>query len=222
MATTNEKRRVAPPSSVDLERDETRLGQELDDAKRKRDAARKRLPAVIAQGDAEAITEMRRSIASLDREIVRRTEELAEQNEALAVARERERLTEAKRQHQEVAALIASVAAAVEEAHDAIETAGAKLQQAQADLGALDLKFMSLGLPVDQYLLRATLWGLADWLLWLSSGGRLGRQRSLDTAHQLRKSGAASLRKAAAEFKTLSLRRAQGLLRVADTDPEAA
>jgi len=199
---------------VDLEAEVGGFERILVEARRALNAARTSLPGLIAAGDAANIASAREEIRLLDARI-RQIEESREQTrEAIKAAEARDRTATDAQAYRLIKKLVADTRQEVETLADALVAFAMALKKSGAGLDSVDALMRRSGVTPDPYVLRAKFVGLVEVALHLETGGIVGVARLLDNHAQLRQSGRADLKRAAAEFQALYLRRARSALHI--------
>lgn len=210
-------------SVAELEAASTAAGQRLLTATRANSTARTTRPALLAQGNDLAIAENRREISATEKQVHDLTEEIEFASRAIETARQRDHAafeTQRLRTLEKLAAAMVSSNTALEDLTAKWATTRAAAHEAAREF---EVELSRCNIPFDAFLSVATrLDGRVEMLLWAETDGAFGRARTLNTPHELRTSGQASLKLAAREFRVVTLRTARLKLGVTDQPNEAA
>jgi chromosome segregation ATPase len=206
----------APRSVADLSADIAALEKTLMEIRRDESAARTKLPRFIEEGDTIRSTDARRSIELAPARIASLSAELEQTREALKLAKGRVQGASNAQTYRRLKQCVTVAREHVETAEAALDAFGKALLQARESLENAAAQMRDSGLTEDPFLMRAKLQGLAQLRLHMESGGIVGVKRTLDSDHQLRQSGAASFKKAAAEYHALTLQRVRSALHITE------
>ncbi|MGB9331491.1 MAG: hypothetical protein WCB10_12050 [Steroidobacteraceae bacterium] len=183
-------------------------------AQRENSAARTALGALIAGGDADAISACRKQIKTTGARVRELDEAIPAVREAIRVAQARDRAQESARAYRNCEKLVSDTRRDVEAMGDALIAFALALKAAVAGLNSADSAMMHAGVTPDHWSLRAKLIGIVQIALHLESGGLVGEVRTLDSADELRENGRADLKRAAREYHTLTLQRLRSKLHI--------
>jgi cell division septum initiation protein DivIVA len=214
--------KAVPRTVADLESELERLDYVLLEAKRGRNAARARVPDLMANGDAQGIEDGRKEIAGLDAQIADFTERRKQTEEAIRAAQSRDRVAYAAQDYRDIRKQVAAFKTSVFRLADSVEVFGKALMQARAQQDAMEAAMRGAGIEPDPYVIRSKLMGLIEMSLYLATEGALGKIHSLYSSHELRQSGNASLTRAANEAHEFFLRQVRNKLGISAEPPEAA
>lgn len=204
--------RTAASLQAEVRTLETNLAQ----AQRAQSAAKSRLPTLIASGDADEITECRKSIQRYDKQITELVASVEETREALQITQERGRAAARSQAYGALKSQLTATRKAMDELADKVVGFAAALKKARSAVEEDEGEMRRAGVMPDPYILRLKLVALVEILLHLESDGIVGQTRGLDSPHQLRQNGRADLKKAVREYETLTLQRARHVLGVTD------
>jgi hypothetical protein len=178
-------------------------------AEAERNAARSAQARLLAKGAGESEKAVARgSLEASERKLAAAVRELAAGREAVEIAKageQRQRADELARGLEESLRELVAEAAKVARATAALGEALPRLSEL-AD--KIDLDLIAGGMTPDPWAFRAKWLRTVELGLWLDSDGKLGQGPPLDSAHQIRKSGAASIVNLATEFKRVVERQA--------------
>jgi hypothetical protein len=172
------------------------------------------LPALIAQGNDEAIAECRKNITLAEAKIREVVETLEQTREAIREAQARDRAASDAQAYRVIKRLVGDTRKEVEVLAETIKAFASALKAASAGLDSVDAQMRRSGVIPDPYVLKAKLIGIVELALHIETGGLVCVARTLENHHELRQSGRASLLKAANEFQTLTMQRVRSALQV--------
>lgn len=205
------KPRAAARSVRSLEIESEKLEQARDAARREENAARSQLPSLIAEGDAEGISECRKTIKRCAAEVARTQEEIETLENAVKAAGERDQASASIEAYTAIRRLVTATRKDLEALADARKAFAAALKKVRASNNALDALMMQSGVRPDDWHLRVLLMGTVELGLHQETDGLLGRP-GIESASQLEQSGRADLKRLASEFQRLYMQRVRSAL----------
>lgn len=204
----------SPPTLEQLNAEVADLERQLAEIRRFQNAGKNELPRLMVAGDSEAIAQTRDEVARSEARIAELTAQLETAREAVRLAEQRDRSRLSGQTYKAVRQLVASELAALEALEVAVAAFAEAYSAAKDGLNALDVKMRGAGIEPDPLALRAKLQGITDQVLALATNAEFGRLRSLETPDELRRSGAASIAKAAREWQAITLRQVRRALSI--------
>lgn len=180
-------------------------------------AAKSAQARLVVRGSEQEIAAGSRKVQEAKRLLSAAVDDLATAREALEIAKAGEQQDSAQESERQLQALLSELtkeAAAIEKA---VETLGQRLPKLIAANDAVELALVSLGVTPDPWAFRAKYTRVIELGLWLSSEGKFGVMPAVDSKHQLKQSGQASITRLAAEYKTVLLRRVRSALGITET-----
>jgi hypothetical protein len=214
--------KAVPRTVADLEAELERIDHVLLQYQRGRNAARTRVPDLMANGDTQGIEDCRKEIATLDAQILDFTARRGDTQDAIRIALDRERATFSAQNYRDIRKQVAAFKTDVFRLADSIEAFGKALIQARAQQDTMEAAMRTAGADPDPYVIRTKLMGLLELNLYVATDGAVGKPRSLYSPDELRQSGNASLKRAANEAHEFFLRQVRNKLGVSDESPPEA
>jgi hypothetical protein len=202
-------------SVADLQADVGTLEHALAEAQRARDAARSARPRLLVEDDGPALAQNKRAGELAERDVTNLTANLEAVREALRIAQERDRGEARQEAYRAVQAQSTATRQAVEDLDKTIVAFVRAYRAARDSISKLDTTLVEHGLPAaDPFLLKVKLQKLIERAMWLHSDGIFGEPHGMDSLDQLRANGRASLKLAAQELVTVTLRSVRSALGV--------
>jgi hypothetical protein len=214
--------KASPRTVAQLEEELELLDSVLLGAQRGRNAARTKIPSLMASGDQPGIEECRQEIARLDAQIVDFTERRGQTQDAIRAVEARDRSAFSRKAYDEIFRQSAKFKDSLGALEDACAAFGAALLATLKQQDVLEGTQRSSGCRVDPDSVHIKLLGLVEQNLYLSSDGLCGKLRSLSSPHELRQSKQASLKRLAAQHHELTLRQARNALGISAEPPNEA
>jgi hypothetical protein len=184
------------------------------EAQRANSAARNALGGLIAGGDAAAIADCRRDIKLSAAKVKELTDALEFSREAIRIAKGRDQAATDAHAYRLIKERVADARKDIDALADAIVAFAIAFKKSGAALGSVDGLMRNSGVTPEVYVLTAKLLGMTQMALHLESGGILGEGRTLESPEEIRRSGRADLKRAAAEFQAVYLRHARQQLHI--------
>ena len=197
---------------AELEREVAARQAKATEAIRALGEAREALSLELVTGNEMAIAGRRRDISKCETGIASAREELTAYRNALAAAQTRESGGRARRVYEELVEQAATARRDVIRIEQAARALAAAVRTARASLGVVEVSLGQYGASVNQYGLRSQLPAVISRHLYVETDGLIGKPYGLESAFELRESGASSLTKAATDFEVVARRDAERLL----------
>jgi hypothetical protein len=198
------------PSAKQLEAHIPELERLTLAAESERNAARSAQARLLAKGASEPErAAARRSLEAAERKLAAAITELAAGREAVEIAKAGEHRAAADELARGLEQQLTELVATATKVERATAALGESLPRLSELADQIDLTLIAGGLPPDPWAFRAKWLRTVELGLWLASDGKLGQGPPLDSAHQLRKSGAASIIQLATQYKAVVERQAR-------------
>lgn len=204
---------------AELSADAIDIERQLMDATQVNALARSRLQKLLILGDAAKAKTCRAEIASSAARITELTAEAEELREAIKDADASEVENARLKSFEAIATACKAVRQATVEYDEVIVALSKAAQTLSGAKANADAVMQRAGVaPLRDHLTEAHVKNLVDMKTFVETDGQHGKAVTMDSLHQLRQSGRASLAKAGSDYLALSLRHAAIMLGVDQTE----